>query len=197
MAAVRDPFQFSATLLPYPLFYLTHIVAVCGIHSGAFKAGYKSVEELLHRPNLEDVDYVPLEWNDNMADEDIFPMSYTTFSRILHQVLLVARFSLLTRVYAFRVGAGIDAVSSIPGVSIFDSQEGPAQKKARSFQEESSSRMKLDSPSFLAAPILDKPLLQLPPSRGPLLRSKKGRAITASFGQLRAWKGLEAYDAAL
>ncbi len=81
---------------------------MCGIHSGAFKAGYKSVEELLHRPNLEDVDYVPLEWNDNMADEDIFPMSYTTFSRILHQVLLVARFSLLTRVYAFRVGAGIE-----------------------------------------------------------------------------------------
>ncbi|KAH8165053.1 hypothetical protein CIB48_g3200 [Xylaria polymorpha] len=54
------------------------------IHSGAFKAGYKSVEELLHRPNLEDVDYVPLEWNDNMAEEDIFPMSYTTFSCISH-----------------------------------------------------------------------------------------------------------------
>lgn len=56
-----EKFQFSTTLLHYPLFCLKHLVGVIVIHSKAFKAGYQSVDELLHRPNLEDVDYVPLE----------------------------------------------------------------------------------------------------------------------------------------
>jgi hypothetical protein len=40
--------QFSPTLLPSPLFCLTHIVAVRGIYTGAFKASYRSVDELLY-----------------------------------------------------------------------------------------------------------------------------------------------------
>ncbi|KAJ8130474.1 hypothetical protein O1611_g3158 [Lasiodiplodia mahajangana] len=79
------------------------------------------------------------------------------------------------------------AVSSILGVSIFDGQKGPAQKKARSFQEESSSRMKLDSPSLLAAPSFDKPLLQFPSSRGPLLSSKSGASNVRSVLHFRGY----------
>ncbi|KAJ2898906.1 hypothetical protein MKZ38_003590 [Zalerion maritima] len=100
-----EKFKFSTTLLPYPLFCLTHLVAVRGIQAGVFEADYKSVDDLLHRPILEDVDYVPLEWNGSMLDKQIFPTSYAVFTRILRHVLLVAGFPFLPRCYAFRVEA--------------------------------------------------------------------------------------------
>ena len=99
-------FKFSTTLLPYPLFCLTHLVAARGIQAGAFEADYKSVDDLLHRPILEDVDYVPLKWKKGILDKPIFPMSYSLFIRILRRVILVAGFPFLPRCYAFRVGAG-------------------------------------------------------------------------------------------
>ncbi|KAK0629189.1 hypothetical protein B0T17DRAFT_615001 [Bombardia bombarda] len=108
-----EKFQFTTTLLPYQLFCVTHLVGVIGVHFNAFKAGYRSVDELLHRPNLEHVDYVPLEWRDEVLDDDIFPMSYTTFSRILHHVLLVAGFQTMARIYAFRLGALVEYDGSL------------------------------------------------------------------------------------
>ncbi|KAG9023096.1 hypothetical protein FRB95_013563, partial [Tulasnella sp. JGI-2019a] len=103
-----EKFKFSTTLLPYPLFCLTHLVAVCGIQAGAFEADYKSVDDLLHQPILEDVDYVPLKWKESMLEKPIFPMSYTVFARILRCVLLVAGFPFLLHYYTFRVGAGAE-----------------------------------------------------------------------------------------
>lgn len=100
-----EKFHFTTTLLPYPLFCLTHIVAVIGIHFNAFEAGYQSVEDLLHKPNLENVDHVPLRWKQEFLKKEIFPMSYTAFWRTLRRVLLVAGFNMLARIYAFRVGA--------------------------------------------------------------------------------------------
>ena len=108
-----EKFQFTTTLLPYQLFCITHLVGVIGIHFNAFKAGYQSVDELLHKPNLEHVDYVPLEWHDDMLDQEVFPMSYTSFSRTLSRVLLVAGFQTLARVYAFRVGALVEYDGSL------------------------------------------------------------------------------------
>ena len=81
---------------------------MCGIHADAYAAGFTSPDELLNRPILEDVDYVPFEWKESMLDKEIFPMSYATFARIFRRVLLVAGFQTNTRVYAFRVGAGAD-----------------------------------------------------------------------------------------
>ncbi|KAI1313157.1 hypothetical protein F5Y03DRAFT_406465 [Xylaria venustula] len=106
-------FHFTTTLFFYPLLCLTHLVGVIGIHFNAFKAGYRSVDELLHRPNLEHVDYVPLEWRDEVLDDDIFPMSYTTFSRIFQHVLLVAGFRTMARIYAFRLGALVEYDGSL------------------------------------------------------------------------------------
>lgn len=100
-----EKFQFTSTLLPYPLFCLTHLIAVSGVHFKAFKAGYTSIDYLLHRPDLENVDYIHLEWRENMLGTKIFDMSYTSFWRTLRRVLLVAGFSTLTRIYAFRLEA--------------------------------------------------------------------------------------------
>ena len=96
-------FQFTSTLLPYPLFCLTHLIGVTSIHFNAFKAGYTSIDDLLHRPDLED-DYIRLEWREYMLGRMIFRMSHTNFWRTLRHVLLVAGFSTLVRIYAFRLG---------------------------------------------------------------------------------------------
>lgn len=69
----------SSSSPPYPLFCLTNVVAVIGLDCKAFKADHQSVQELLHRPSLEDVNYVPLEWRDELLNEEILPMSYSTF----------------------------------------------------------------------------------------------------------------------
>ena len=84
-----------------------------GIHFNAFKAGYKSIDEILRRPNLEDVDYIHLEWRDDFLNRPIFPMSYSSFWRNLQRVLLVAGFSTMARLYAFRVGALIEYDKSL------------------------------------------------------------------------------------
>ena len=74
-----DKFQFTITLLPCSLLRLTHLVCLVGIHFKALKAGYRNIDDLLHQPNLDDVDYLPLKWGDEILDEEIFSMSYTTF----------------------------------------------------------------------------------------------------------------------
>ena len=106
-------FQFTTTFLPYSLFCLTHLVLIVGIHFNAFKAGYKSVDEILHRPNLENVNYIHLEWREDFLNKPIFPMSYTTFWHNLQHVLLVAGFSTMARLYAFCVGALIEYNKSL------------------------------------------------------------------------------------
>lgn len=55
-------------------------------YGGAFEVDYKSVNGLLYRPILEDVDYVPLEWKKGMHNKQIFPMSYGVFIRHLRRL---------------------------------------------------------------------------------------------------------------
>ncbi|KAK4199156.1 hypothetical protein QBC40DRAFT_329797 [Triangularia verruculosa] len=52
-----EKFQFTTTLLFYQLFCVTYFVGVIGVYFNAFKVGYRSVDELLYRPNFEYVDY--------------------------------------------------------------------------------------------------------------------------------------------
>ncbi|THH17294.1 hypothetical protein EW146_g3486 [Bondarzewia mesenterica] len=66
---------------------------------------YKSVDEILHCLNLEDVNYIHLKWREDFLNKPIFPMSYSFFWHNLQQVLLVAGFSTMAHLYAFRVGA--------------------------------------------------------------------------------------------
>lgn len=48
-----------------------------------------------------------------MLDQEIFPMSCTSFWRTLRRVLLVAGFVTLASVYAFRVGALVEYDGSL------------------------------------------------------------------------------------
>ena len=104
-----ESFQFTTTLLPYPLLCLTHLVCVAGIHSNAFKVGHQTVNDLIHRPEFgPKANYIPLDWRKDLLDQPIFNMSYATFTRKLHTVLLVAGFRKAPRTYAFRIGALIE-----------------------------------------------------------------------------------------
>lgn len=71
-------FQFTTTLLPYALFYLTYLVCVIGVHFKAFKEGDGSIDDL-HKPHLENVDCVRLDWREGIVGREIFPGSYTAF----------------------------------------------------------------------------------------------------------------------
>ena len=51
--AKGEKFQFTTTLLPYPLLCLTHLVCVVGIYFNALKAGYTSIDDIFQRGNLE------------------------------------------------------------------------------------------------------------------------------------------------
>ena len=46
--------------MPYPLLRFTCLIAVLEIHFKAFEDDITSVDDLLNRPNLKDVDYIPV-----------------------------------------------------------------------------------------------------------------------------------------
>ena len=46
------------------------------------------MDDLLNRPNLEDIDYIPVQWKGSMLDSLILPMSWPVFIRIFRYCLL-------------------------------------------------------------------------------------------------------------
>ncbi|KAK0471727.1 hypothetical protein IW261DRAFT_1571801 [Armillaria novae-zelandiae] len=85
-----EKFQFTMTLLPYPLLCLTYLVCIVGIHFNVFKAGYTSSDNIFCWPNLENINYVHPEWCQDFLDKEICLMSYTSFWCTLCRILLVA-----------------------------------------------------------------------------------------------------------
>jgi hypothetical protein len=73
---------------------------------GAFATPFTSVAEILERPKLEDVDYVPLKWKNEFHGRMIFPMKYSQYNKIWNLVILAAGFREGMRPYSMRVGAG-------------------------------------------------------------------------------------------
>ncbi|CAJ2508640.1 Uu.00g136660.m01.CDS01 [Anthostomella pinea] len=73
----------------------------------AFKADFKSLADILERPNLGQVDSLPLSWAAGMEDKGIVPIHYPTYLDLWHRTLLVAGLRDDTqRPYSLRVGAG-------------------------------------------------------------------------------------------
>jgi hypothetical protein len=97
---------FSMTLVPYSLVCLASIIAARAIKDDAFKVRFKSVKELLSRPCLENVDFLPLDWKEEMLDRPIFNLSNGTFYDLWHRTCLVSGLRGDPRFYVMRVGAG-------------------------------------------------------------------------------------------
>jgi Protein of unknown function (DUF3435) len=92
--------------VPFPHICLCSLIVDRAIKDDAFNPSFDSVEALLHRPILEDTDYLPLEWKKDKLDQQIFPISYCRYNEIWHRACLVAGFREVPRLYTLRVGAG-------------------------------------------------------------------------------------------
>jgi hypothetical protein len=94
------------TLVPYSTVCLASIIAARAIKDNAFNAGFESVEALLSRPILENVDFIQLKWKDSMLNRSVFKLSSGKFSSLWHRTCLVSGLRVDPRFYAMRVGAG-------------------------------------------------------------------------------------------
>lgn len=94
------------TLIPYSPVCLASVIAARAIKDNAFKVGFDSVEALLSRPTLESVDFLPLDWKEEMLDCPIFHLSNGTFYDLWRRTCLVSGLREDPRFYTMRVGAG-------------------------------------------------------------------------------------------
>ncbi|KAH8655592.1 hypothetical protein BX600DRAFT_515367 [Xylariales sp. PMI_506] len=101
-----DTFKFSATLIPCPLLDYTGLIVSRALADDAFEIEFKSLEDILTRPEFGDVDYIPLNWKSSLGDKRIIPMKYTRYRELWDRTLLVACFRQHERPYSMRVGAG-------------------------------------------------------------------------------------------
>jgi hypothetical protein len=104
---LKNRVDFSVVCVPRPEICLARIIISRALAANAFDAGYRTFEELLSRPNLENTDFLPLQWKDKdeILERSIFPMAYMKYNRIWHRLLLVAGLRKDTRIYGLRVGA--------------------------------------------------------------------------------------------
>ena len=72
----------------------------------AFEDDISTFHDLLHRPILEDRDYVPFKWKGHVLDKPIFPLLKQRLFDLWHRTLLVAGVRNPPRLYSLRVGAG-------------------------------------------------------------------------------------------
>src|SRR5205814_1407922 len=76
------------------------------IEDDAFEDDISTFHDLLHRPILEDRDYVPFKWKGHVLDKPIFPLLKQRLFDLWHRTLLVAGVRNPPRLYSLRVGAG-------------------------------------------------------------------------------------------
>ena len=101
--------------MPSRLICLLSLILARAIKDDAFEASFKSAEELLDRPTLENVDYVKLNWKEDVKEKCIFPIKYGKFLDIWNRTSLVAGLRKRLRPYSMRVGAGgrIDGIFAL------------------------------------------------------------------------------------
>lgn len=104
--------EFTVTIVPQPLICLATLIASSAIHQGAFEHPFSSVDEILDRPYLEDVNYVPLLWKMSAMKMRVFPISEGLFGQLWHRTWVVAGCRDPPRPYAMRIGtaARLDGV---------------------------------------------------------------------------------------
>lgn len=102
--------SFSITLVPCRLTCLTTFIVSRALADNAFDPPFKSIAEILERPHLEDVDYLPLKWKEEFLDPDkekkIIPIQYSQYNKLWHLTITAAGFREDMRPSSMRVGAG-------------------------------------------------------------------------------------------
>lgn len=92
--------------MPTVLLDTTHLLAAKALHEDAFKYGFKTVDEMLNRPELGAEDGTHLEWKEGLRNQCFFKMSDNTFRAHFKRLCLVSGLENPPRPYFMRVGAG-------------------------------------------------------------------------------------------
>ncbi|KAL8284679.1 hypothetical protein RB597_008484 [Gaeumannomyces tritici] len=102
----RQTISFAVVPTPCSLCCLCTFLFAAAIKDEAFQTPFASFEELLRRPELEKVDYLPLPWKHEMEGRQILPVGYHVGWPIWNRTLEVAGLREPVRFYSTRVGAG-------------------------------------------------------------------------------------------
>lgn len=94
--------------VPVSSICLASLVTSLAIKANAFKPSDNSVNTLLRRPNLEKVDYLPLQWKREILETSIFPLDYRTYRSLWHLACLAAGLRQDPRLYTLIVSVGMD-----------------------------------------------------------------------------------------
>ncbi|KAF4881055.1 hypothetical protein CGCFRS4_v015943 [Colletotrichum fructicola] len=100
--------RFKVTIVPCKNVCLTRKIIGQALTDDAFEAGYRSYDELVMSPDLEDVDYIPLKWRSDFSGKVMFPIKYSTFLAVWKATQRVLGMREFLKPYAARVGAGIN-----------------------------------------------------------------------------------------
>jgi hypothetical protein len=94
---------------------LTSILLARALHDQAFEMDFKSLDDILNRPDLGDVDYIPLRWKSGFGKKTILPIPYFKYRELWDRTLLVAGFRQHERPYSMGVGAGgrLDVITTL------------------------------------------------------------------------------------
>ncbi|KAK1975228.1 hypothetical protein LZ30DRAFT_638987 [Colletotrichum cereale] len=98
--------NISITQVPWPLLCFANLVVIAALAKDAFDVPFSSLDEILRRPHLDNVQFVRLSWKESVLDDPVFDISYHTFYWIWYRVLLVMGVRDPPRPYSTRVGAG-------------------------------------------------------------------------------------------
>jgi hypothetical protein len=98
----------------YPVFQLPSTPQLClaslilsrGLEENAFVGGFKDESELYSRPNLGNVDYIELDWKEEMKEDIMFGMSYHNYNEKWHHGCRVSGMRDLPNLHSIRRGAG-------------------------------------------------------------------------------------------
>lgn len=80
------------------------ILAAIAISHDAFDPSFRSIKELLSRPDLEHIDYLPLKWKDEVLDRPIIDLSYFLYWTLWNRIIHVCCLRIGLRPYALSLG---------------------------------------------------------------------------------------------
>ncbi|KAF0330480.1 hypothetical protein GQ607_002359 [Colletotrichum asianum] len=100
-----DVVAITLTIVPWPLLCVVSLMVMEALQMNAFEAPFTSLDEILQRPNLEGVDFVPLRWKRELLERPMIDIPYEFFWKTWYRILLVAGVRDPPRPYSMRVGA--------------------------------------------------------------------------------------------
>lgn len=85
------------------------------LHDNAFDVPYKSLHEILHRPNLENESTLQIRWKPSICGNCIIPITYASFWEAWRRTIIVSGMrDTALRPYALRVGVGQNLDGAVP-----------------------------------------------------------------------------------